>query len=123
MFRSKQAARRTMLDPSPITDIHRPIAAAPAERIHTLDVLRGIAICGILLMNIHGMGDVADYPLTGFPAAWNGEWIAWGVQTIFVQGAMRGLFTILFGASMLIMLRRAEGAGARSTSGCGARSR
>ena len=112
MFRSKQAARRTMLDPSPITDIHRPIAAARAERIHTLDVLRGIAICGILLMNIHGMGDVADYPLTGFPAAGNGEWIAWGVQTIFVQGAMRGLFTILFGASMLIMLRRAEGAGA-----------
>ncbi len=83
-----------------------------AERIHTLDVLRGVAICGILLMNIHGMGDVADYPLTGFPASWTVEWIAWGVQTIVVQGAMRGLFTILFGASMLIMLRRAEGTGA-----------
>ena len=88
----------------------RPIAPATAQRFHTLDVLRGIAICGILLMNIHGMGDVADYPLTRFPAGWTGEWIAWGVQTLFVQGAMRGLFTMLFGASMVIMLRRAEAA-------------
>jgi uncharacterized protein len=91
---------------------HRTTDGQPAQRIHTLDVLRGIAICGILLMNIHGMGDVADYPLTRFPAGWTGEWIAWGVQTLFVQGAMRGLFTMLFGASMVIMLRRAEGADA-----------
>ena len=85
--------------------------ASQGGRIHTLDVLRGIAICGILLMNIHGMGDVADYPLRGLPS-WNAEWISWGVQTLLVQGAMRGLFTMLFGASMLIMLRRAEGVGA-----------
>ncbi len=99
-----------MTDPRQPAHAVRPTAAAsPAERIHTLDVLRGIAICGILLMNIHSMGDVADYPLSRFPAAWNGEWIAWGIQTVFVQGAMRGLFTMLFGASMLIMLRRAEG--------------
>lgn len=111
MFRPIQRGHPSMLDPTHYPDIARPFAGtdAPAQRIHTLDVLRGIAICGILLMNIHGMGDVTDYPLTGFPAAWNGEWIAWGVQTVFVQGAMRGLFTILFGASMLIMLRRAEG--------------
>lgn len=75
-------------------------------------MLRGIAICGILLINIHGMGDITDYPLRGFPADWSGEWISWGVQTIVVQGAMRGLFTMLFGGSMLIMLRRAEGDGA-----------
>ncbi len=93
-----------------LSRVHGP--APSAERIHTLDVLRGVAICGILLMNIHSMGDVADYPLTHLPAAWNAEWISWGLQTILVQGAMRGLFTMLFGASMLIMLRRAEGAGA-----------
>ncbi|GAA0660355.1 uncharacterized protein FHT00_002852 [Sphingomonas insulae] len=106
-----------MLDYRHTAEFDRPIGAAtPAERIHTLDVLRGIAVCGILLMNIHAMGDVADYPLTKFPARWNAEWVAWGMQTIFVQGAMRGLFTILFGASMLIMLRRAEG----GTDGTGA---
>ncbi len=79
------------------------------SRIHTLDVLRGIAICGILLMNIHGMGDVADYPLRNLSAGWDANWVSWALQTVFVQGAMRGLFTLLFGASMLIMLRRAEG--------------
>jgi uncharacterized protein len=84
-----------------------------AERIHTLDVLRGVAICGILLMNIASMGGVRDYPLTTFPARWNAEWVSWGVQTLFVQGAMRGLFTILFGAGMLLMLRHADGAAGR----------
>ena len=79
------------------------------ERIHTLDVLRGVAICGILLMNIYSMGGTREYPLTTFPASWNAEWVCWGLQTLFVQGAMRGLFTMLFGAGMLLMLRKADG--------------
>lgn len=83
--------------------------APQRARIDALDVLRGVAICGILLMNIFGMGGVGAYPLTTFPARWNVEWISWGLQTVFVQGAMRGLFTMLFGASMLLMLRHAEG--------------
>lgn len=86
----------------------RPIPTAQ-PRIDALDVLRGVAVCGILLMNIFGMGGLDEYPLTTFPARWNAEWISWGLQTVFVQGAMRGLFTMLFGAGMLLMLRRAEG--------------
>lgn len=91
--------------PSPVRSPSR-----TAARIEALDVLRGVAICGILLMNIFSMGGVGQFPLTHFPAAWDAEWIGWGIQTLFVQGAMRGLFTLLFGASMLLMLRRAEGA-------------
>lgn len=87
----------------------------PSQRIDALDVLRGAAVCGILLMNIFGMGGVSVYPLTTFPARWNAEWISWGLQTVFVQGAMRGLFTMLFGAGMLLMLRRAEGEDGRAT--------
>ena len=86
-------------------------ASVTADRIHTLDVLRGVAICGILLMNIFGMGGVTAVPVTRFPIGWTAEWITWGIQSLFVQGAMRGLFTLLFGASMLLMLRRAEGPG------------
>ena len=81
-------------------------------RIDTLDVLRGVAICGILLMNIWKMGGVSALPLTSFPARLDAEWIAWGVQALLVDGAMRGLFTLLFGASMLLMLARADGRGA-----------
>ena len=87
------------------------VTARPAAaRIETLDVLRGVAICGILLMNIWKMGGVTALPLTHFPATFDAEWVTWGLQSLFVDGAMRGLFTLLFGASMLLMLRRAEGA-------------
>lgn len=96
----------------------RQASAAPVDparaRIDALDVLRGVAVCGILLMNIFAMGGVSAYPLTTFPARWNAEWVSWGLQTVFVQGAMRGLFTMLFGAGMLLMLRRAEGAEGRA---------
>lgn len=85
------------------------VVSAPAKRIDALDVLRGAAVCGILLMNIWSMGGASEYPLTIFPARWNAEWITWALQTVFVQGAMRGLFTLLFGAGMLLMLRRADG--------------
>jgi len=85
------------------------VADRPAGRIEALDVLRGVAICGILLMNIFSMGGVTEYPLSTFPAKWNAEWISWGLQTLLVQGAMRGLFTTMFGASMLLMLRGAHG--------------
>ena len=82
--------------------------APVTQRIAALDVLRGVAICGILLMNIYSMGGVREYPLTSFPPRADPEWVSWGIQSLFVQGAMRGLFTLLFGASMLLMLRRAE---------------
>jgi uncharacterized protein len=99
--------------------VQRPVSSGPtnaADRIHTLDVLRGVAICGILLMNIWTMGGVAEHPLLRFPAGWTSEWISWAVQTILVQGAMRGLFTLLFGAGMVLMLRRAEGPDGKATS-------
>lgn len=80
-----------------------------ADRIATLDVLRGVAICGILLMNIPEMGGRWDNGGPALPAAWDADWITWGLQTVLAEGTMRGLFTMLFGAGMLLMLRRAEG--------------
>ena len=80
------------------------------DRIDTLDLLRGVAICGILLMNIPIMGMAGDTGSPALPARWDANWVTWGIQTIFFEGTMRGLFTMLFGAGMLLMLRRAEGA-------------
>lgn len=79
-----------------------------SDRIDTLDVMRGIAICGILLMNIPYMGMTGERGGPAFPAALNADWISWGVQQLLFEGTMRGLFTMLFGAGMLLMLRRAE---------------
>ena len=78
------------------------------RRIKTLDVLRGVAVLGILLMNIPIMGLAGDLPAPAFPATPNADWIAFTVQDVVFAGAMRGLFTLLFGAGMMIMLRRAD---------------
>lgn len=80
---------------------------ARGERIEALDVLRGVAVCGILLMNIPIMGLVQQGPT--FPAAPNADWIAFSIQNLVFEGSMRGLFTLLFGAGMLIMLRQVQG--------------
>ncbi len=79
------------------------------ERIGLLDILRGIAVCGILPVNIIVMGTVGSTRGLIYPARWDGDWIAWALQRLLLEGPMRGLFTMLFGVGMLLMLRRAEG--------------
>lgn len=86
------------------------IAPVPAyERIDLLDVIRGVAVCGILAVNIFVMGAVGGAQGRTFPAEWNADWVAWFGQRLLLEGPMRGLFMILFGAGMLIMLRKSEG--------------
>jgi len=81
---------------------------SPDQRIELLDVMRGVAVCGILAVNIFVMGTVGSTQGRSFPAQWNADWIAWVTQRLLLEGPMRGLFTILFGAGMLMILRRAE---------------
>ncbi len=85
-----------------------------SERLEVLDVMRGIAVCGILAVNIFVMGTVGSTQGRTFPAAWNADWIAWVGQRFLLEGSMRGLFTILFGAGMLMILRKAEGPDGRA---------
>jgi uncharacterized protein len=78
-----------------------------AERIASLDVLRGIAILFILFMNIPWMGYYA--PSIGDPrlVSWTGfDRMAFGWM-IQLWGTQRGLLEILFGAGIMIMARRA----------------
>lgn len=82
---------------------------APARRLESLDLLRGFALCGILLVNIISMGGIweAYVPQTA-PSLDNPDWMAWLVQHVFLQGSMRGLFTLLFGAGMLLITLRGD---------------
>ena len=82
--------------------------AAP-QRLESLDLLRGFALCGILLVNIISMGGIweAYVPQTA-PSLDNPDWVAWLVQHVFLQGSMRGLFTLLFGAGMLLITLRGD---------------
>mgnify|MGYP003365042609 CR=1 FL=1 len=90
-----------------MTDLHlEPISRS--RRIASLDVLRGMAALGILLMNIPAMGlswQTARPPLPFRPDI---DWIAYALQQVLANGAMRGLFTMLFGAGMIVMLTRSD---------------
>ncbi|KQM58972.1 MULTISPECIES: DUF418 domain-containing protein [unclassified Sphingomonas] len=91
------------------------IAPHPAaDRIVTLDVVRGVAVMGILFVNIlsFALPDVARlspyaWGITGPADLW-----AYFATMIAFDGKMRGLFSFLFGASLLLVVDRAEAAGA-----------
>jgi len=96
---------------------------ARGERLTSLDVLRGVAVLGILLVNIVGMGRVVDaagyYGHDGGPAGgWNRyDQVAWWFSQLVVEGTMRGLFTLLFGAGFLLFCARDATADGRSDIG------
>jgi uncharacterized protein len=91
------------------------MATTAGERFLTLDVIRGIAVMGILSVNIVGMAMIEDayfFPtLYGFHST--GDKVMWALNSIFVDGRFRALFSILFGASLTVVVTRAIEAGKR----------
>ena len=85
-------------------------------RIATLDILRGIAAMGILAMNIVAFAMPSQAYLN--PAAYGldsrADLVSWALSFVFIDGKMRGLFSLLFGASMLLVIDRAEAKGEAS---------
>jgi uncharacterized protein len=82
----------------------------PTPRIATLDIVRGVAVMGILAMNIVGFAlpfQAYLNPLALGPLD-QADFASWAVGFIFIDGKMRGLFSFLFGASMLLVIERAE---------------
>jgi uncharacterized membrane protein YeiB len=88
----------------------RPIAAA--ERITALDVVRGVALIGIFLMNIEWFNrPIAELGI-GLPTTATGaDWWAGYLIYILVQGKFWTMFSLLFGMGFAVMLTRAERAG------------
>lgn len=81
----------------------QPMPLVKEDRIGTIDMVRGFALCGILLMNILGFStdgsmfrQVMEGPHT------NADYITIGAISTFFEGTMRGLFSMLFGAGMIL---------------------
>lgn len=77
------------------------------ERIVSLDFLRGVAVLGILFANIVAFSQpmlatvwpgALPYPMSVADEA------VWLFQYLFVDGKMRGIFTLLFGAGMVLFI-------------------
>jgi len=81
------------------------------DRIVTLDILRGIAILGILYLNILFMGgDWPAYSSTGNAMVLGSSPAdQWAFRYIFqlLEGTQRGLLEFLFGAGVIILTLRA----------------
>jgi uncharacterized protein len=85
-------------------------ARGAGDRILSIDVVRGMAVLGILLMNIVAMGlptYVYINPIYGGGTTGADFW-AWAINNVFTDGKMRALFTMLFGASAMLIAGRAE---------------
>lgn len=83
------------------------------ERFLTLDAMRGFAVMGILAMNIIAFAMPEWAYVT--PKAYGGvsleNEISWFVSFVLVDGKMRGLFSLMFGASMMLVIEGAQAKG------------
>ena len=83
------------------------------ERITTLDVTRGVAVMGIFSVNVVAMAMIKMAyfypPAFGFDGM--ADKLMWLGNFLLIDGKMRSLFSMLFGASTLLVIERAVAAG------------
>lgn len=73
-------------------------------RIETLDLLRGVALLGVMLINIPGMALPVTTYHPPFPMSWHSaDWLTFLFEQMTVEGSARGLFNLLFGAGVLLI--------------------
>jgi len=97
--------------------IDRPAPTADSQRIISLDVLRGFAVLGILTMNIgsFAMPSPAYFDPTAYGdlTGLNG-WV-YGLIHVFADLKFMAIFSMLFGAGIVLMSERMESRGLSPT--------
>ncbi len=81
-----------------------------AERLVALDLIRGVAVLGILFANITAFGQSSSayfWPPAIEGGASAADKAIWLFQLVFVDHKFRGLFSLLFGAGLYLFMERA----------------
>ncbi len=83
------------------------------ERIASIDVLRGFAILGILIMNIQSfsMIDAAYMNPTAYGDLNGANYVVWVVGHVVADQKFMTIFSMLFGAGIVLMTSRREASG------------
>ena len=104
---SRSNTERVPLGPQPV---------AEKERIVSLDVLRGFALLGVLPMNIQyfSMISPAYFNPTAYGDLRGANFLVWFFSHVLADQKFMTIFSMLFGAGILLMTSRVEAAGKRS---------
>ena len=106
-FETSPEHERPALDPHQL----QPVAAA--ERIISIDVLRGFALLGILVINIQVFGlppmNIFNPLIAG--GFKGGDFVFWWVSQVFFLQKFMAIFSMLFGAGIVLMGARADSHG------------
>jgi uncharacterized protein len=89
------------------------MATTSAQRIVTLDLIRGVAVMGIFSVNViaFAMIEAAYFNPAAYGTRSPIDLAVWAANMLVIDGKMRTLFSMLFGASMLLVVERAEASG------------
>jgi uncharacterized protein len=90
-----------------------PLPTAAEQRHVAVDMVRGLAVLGILVMNVVEFGlpiRAYDNPAGGGGTQGADLW-TWLVQSCLFDGKMRALFSMLFGAGLVLLTERAARSG------------
>lgn len=81
---------------------------SPTPRILALDALRGIAVIGIVGMNVlaFALPGPAYYNPMSYGAVGPADYWVWLASFVFIEDKFRTLFAMLFGAGCLILLEK-----------------
>ena len=87
-----------------------------SARITSLDLIRGVAVLGILLMNAVSFG-LGTAPAFNLSAGGSETWLDWAIGVfgeVFIDQKFMALFSMLFGAGMVLFIDRAAQKGKRA---------